>query len=160
MKRYAFLMAAAAVAITSMAARADSMGSMGSMGMGAMKPVIVTPSTIKWMPGTGQFKGLTVAILSGNPASGGPWTVRIKLPAGTKFPVHYHADTEVVTVMSGTFMAALGSKYDASKLVSLPAGSYVVIPAGVRHYAAANVDTVLQLSGSKPFAMMMDKGSM
>lgn len=158
MKRFSFLIAAAIVAVSTASVKADSMGS-GSMGMSA-KPVIVTPATIKWMPGTGDFKGLTVAVLSGDPSKDGPWTVRIKLPAGTKFPVHYHADTEVVTVISGSFMAAVGDKYDASKLMTLPAGSYVVIPAGVRHYAATKVDTVLQLSGTKPFAMTMAGGSM
>ena len=158
MKRYSILLAAAVLAVSVASVRADSMSS-GSMGMSA-KPVIYTPSTIKWGPGTGEFKGITMATLSGNPSTGGAWTVRLKIPAGTKFPVHYHNDTEVVTVISGTFLAAIGDKYDASKLVSLPAGSYVVIPAGVKHYAAANVDTVLQLSGSKPFAMVMVKGSM
>ena len=158
MKRYTFLLAAAIVAVSTASVKADSMGS-GSMGMSA-KSIIVTPATIKWMPGTGEFKGLTVAQLSGDPTKDGPWTVRIKVPAGTKFPVHYHADTESVTVISGSFMAAIGDKYDASKLVALPAGSYVVIPAGVRHYAATKAETVLQLSGTKPFGMTMVGGSM
>ncbi len=160
MKRSQILFTAVVVAgLTAFAARADTMGS-GSMMMSSAKPAIYTPSTIKWMAGTGQFKGLTMAVLSGDPTKSGAWTVRLKIPAGTKFPVHYHNDTEMVTVISGTFMAALGDKYDASKLMALPAGSFVVIPAGIKHYAAANVDTVLQLSGSKPFGMMTDKGSM
>src|SRR5207302_10431468 len=148
------------VAVAATSARADN--SMGSSmhPMGPMKTTIVTPSTIKWVPGSGDMKGFTVAYLDGDPSKSGPWTVRIKVPGGTKFPVHYHNDTERVTVISGTFAAALGNTYYPSKLVSLPAGSYIVIPAGVRHYAMARTDVVLQLSGTAMFAMKMDKGSM
>jgi len=149
-----------AFAVAGSAAYAGNSMSSGAMMSGGAKPVIFTPATIKWMPGTGDFKGLTVATLSGDPAKAGPWTVRLKIPAGTKFPVHYHNDTEVVTVISGTFEAAIGDKFDASKLTALPAGSFASIPAGVRHYAMVKTDTVIQLSGSEPFAMIMDKGSM
>jgi len=156
-RKYALALAAIAASLATIAvgARADD-----SMMTSAMKPVIFTPSTVKWGPGTGEFKGLTVAWMSGDPTKTGPWTVRLKAPAGAKFPVHYHNDTEVVTVISGTFAAAIGDKFDASKLMDLPAGSYVVIPAGMKHYAMAKTDCIVQLSGTKPFAMVMVKGSM
>lgn len=146
----AFAAIAASLATISAGARADD-----SMMAGATKPVIFTPSTVKWEAGTGEFKGLTVAWMSGDPTKAGPWTVRLKAPAGAKFPVHYHNDTEMVTVISGTFAAAIGDKFDESKLMDLPAGSYVVIPAGMKHYAMAKTDCVVQLSGTKPFAMVM-----
>lgn len=146
------------VATAALAARADN--SMMSGGMMSAKPVIFTPATVKWEAGTGEFKGLTVAWMSGDPTKMGPWTVRLKAPAGAKFPVHSHNDTEMVTVISGTFQAAIGDKFDASKLMDLPAGSFVVIPAGVKHYAMAKTDCVLQLSGTKPFAMVMGHDSM
>lgn len=146
---------AASLATIAVGARADN-----SMMSSAMKPVIFTPATVKWEAGTGEFKGLTVAWMSGDPTKAGPWTVRLKAPAGAKFPVHYHNDTEMVTVISGTFAAAIGDKFDASKLMDLPAGSFVVIPAGLKHYAMAKTDCVVQLSGSKPFAMVMPSNSM
>ena len=153
---YSFAAVAACVVFAAAAASADS--SMMTMGShSAMKTTIVTPATIKWMAGTGEMKGLMVAVLDGDPNKMGPWTIRIQVKAGTKFPVHYHNDTERVTIISGTFAAALGSTYDASKLMDLPAGSYVVIPSGVRHYAAARTDCVVQLSGTQPFAMVTDK---
>ena len=146
----AFVALAASLATITVGVRADD-----SMTTSAMKPVIFTPSTVKWEAGTGEFKGLTVAWMSGDPTKAGPWTVRLKAPAGAKFPVHYHNDTEMVTVISGTFAAAIGDKFDESKLMDLPAGSYVVIPAGMKHFAMAKTDCVVQLSGSKPFAMVM-----
>lgn len=155
-RTYAVALAAIVASLATITAGARADDSMMSSGM---KPVIFTPSTVKWEAGTGEFKGLTVAWLSGDPTKMGPWTVRLKAPAGAKFPVHYHNDTEMVTVISGTFAAAIGDKFDASKLMALPAGSFVVIPAGVKHYAMAKTDCVVQLSGSKPFAMEMG-GSM
>jgi len=156
-RTYALALAAVAASLATIAvgARADD-----SMMTSAMKPVIFTPSTVKWEAGTGEFKGLTVAWMSGDPTKAGPWTVRLKAPAGAKFLVHYHDATEMVTVISGTFAAAIGDKFDASKLMALPAGSYVVIPAGMKHYAMAKTDCIVQLSGTKPFAMVMAKDSM
>jgi len=156
-RTYALALAAVAASLATIAvgARADD-----SMMTSAMKPIIFTPSTVKWEAGTGEFKGLTVAWMSGDPTKAGPWTVRLKAPAGAKFPVHYHNDTEVVTVISGTFAAAIGDKFDASKLMDLPACSYVVIPASMKHYAMAKTDCIVQLSGTKPFAMVMAKDSM
>ncbi|HET9342995.1 MAG TPA: cupin domain-containing protein [Candidatus Eremiobacteraceae bacterium] len=156
-RTYAIAFAALAASLATIAAGARADDSMMSSGM---KPVIFTPSTVKWEAGTGEFKGLTVAWMSGDPTKDGPWTVRLKAPAGAKFPVHYHNDTEMVTVISGTFAAAIGDKFDESKLMDLPAGSFVVIPAGIKHFAMAKTDCVVQLSGSKPFAMVMVKDSM
>jgi hypothetical protein len=150
MKRFTGYLIAAIVAIAAASAyAADS------------KPVIITPSSIKWMPGSGQIPSTVgVMVLEGNPMKGGPFTVRLRIPDGTKFPVHYHDDTERLTVLSGTFMAGIGTKWDSSKMVALTAGSYCVLPGGLRHYAMAKGLTIVQLSGTGPFAMKMDKPSM
>ncbi|HYK52367.1 MAG TPA: cupin domain-containing protein [Candidatus Eremiobacteraceae bacterium] len=158
---FALAAIAAVLATVTIAARADnSMSSGGSMMSTGAKPAIFTPSTVKWMAGTGEFKGLTVAYMSGDPSKAGPWTIRFKVPAGGKFPVHYHNDAETVTVISGTFEAAIGDTFDASKLMMLPAGTYVYIPAGVKHFAMAKTDCVVQVSGTKPFAMVTASSSM
>lgn len=122
------------------------------------KPAIFTPEAIKYMPGSGQIPSTVgVAVLDGDPTKPGPYTVRLKIPDGTKFPAHYHSDAERITVISGTFMAAIGTSFDESKLMALPAGSYCFMPAGVRHYAMAKGETVVQVTGSGPFEMKMDK---
>lgn len=159
MKRYlGFALAALVISAVTAATPVRADNSMGSMG--SAKPTIFMPATLKWMPGQGDMKGLQVAALEGDPSKPGPWTIRLLLPAGTKFPAHYHPDTERVTVISGTLLVGVGKVFDMSKLMALPAGSYCIIPAGVRHYAAAKVATVIQLSGNGPFGMMMDKKGM
>jgi anti-sigma factor ChrR (cupin superfamily) len=153
MKRFVVYAAAAIVAIGVTAAYADTMGSAP-----AAKPVIFTPSTITWMPGQGQIPStVSVAVLDGDPMKAGPYTLRLKIPDGTKFPVHYHNDTERVTVISGIFKAGIGPVFDETKMMELPAGSYCMLPGGLRHYAMAKGETVVQVSGMGPFAMLMDK---
>ncbi len=147
MKHFAYALAAVALLAFGASASADS----------TMKPIIVTPDSIKWMPGTGQIPAsVGVAVLEGDPTKAGPFTIRLNIPDGTKFGVHYHDDTERLTVISGTFMAGLGTTFDTSKMVTLPAGSYCMIPAGIRHYAMAKGPTVIQLTGNGPFAMKSD----
>ena len=158
MTRFAGLLAAALVLFAATAVYAGgSMGSSMSMSMSAM-PSVYTPSTIKWVKGMG---GMTVATLEGDMTKPGPWTIRLMFPAGTKLPPHFHNDTERATVISGTFEVGVGKTFDASKLTALPAGSYVVIPAHVWHYAMSKTDTVIQLTGTSPFAMeTSDKSGM
>jgi anti-sigma factor ChrR (cupin superfamily) len=129
----------------------------GTTGNGsAAQPSVFTPDTIKWTAGTGAMKGVMVAALDGDWSKPGPFTVRLKFPDATKLPAHYHSDTERATVISGVFCVGVGSTFDASKLTPLPAGSFVVIPANVRHFALTQGETVIQLSGTGPFDMKMD----
>lgn len=122
-------------------------------------PTIVKPNQEHWVAGTGPLKGAQVAMLAGDPTKSGPYVFRLKLPANTKFMAHYHGDTEMVTVISGTFYAGIGDKFDASKLMALPAGSFVSVPAKVHHYAMTKGLTIIQLEGYGPFSMTaVEKG--
>jgi len=151
-KRHLWLACAAIVVLSGSIALADST-------MGTTPPAKVTaytPAMIKWMPGTGLLKGVMFAALDGDMTKSGPFTFRLKLPDGAKFPVHYHPDTERATVISGILMVGIGPTFDESKMAAFPAGSFAVIPAGVRHYVEAKGETVIQISGTGPFAMEMD----
>jgi quercetin dioxygenase-like cupin family protein len=45
-----------------------------------------------------------------------------------------------------------GAKFDSAKLKAYPAGSFIVIPAGVSHFVATKEGTVVvQLSGTGKF---------
>ena len=147
MKHIAFAVAAAVLLAGGTVAFASSM----------LKPSIFTPDSMHWMPGTGQIPSTVgVMVLDGDPTKPGPFTIRLNIPDGTKFPAHYHDDTERLTIISGTFMAGIGDKFDSTKLMALPAGSYAVLPAHLWHYAMAKGDTVVQVNGTGPFAMKTD----
>ena len=116
-------------------------------------PTVVTPAQVQLTPGTGPLSGAQVAVLSGAMDKPGPYVARLKLPDGAKLGPHYHADTESVTVLQGTLLVGIGDSMDPAKMAALPAGSLVVIPAGVHHYAMAKGETIVQLNGVGPFQM-------
>jgi quercetin dioxygenase-like cupin family protein len=75
------------------------------------------------------------------------------MPEGYRVAPHWHPTDEKIVVLQGTFWMGLGDKFDAAAGHELPAGSYAVMPTGVRHYALAKGETVVQVSGMGPFRM-------
>jgi quercetin dioxygenase-like cupin family protein len=116
--------------------------------------VAVNPADIKWGDPPPVFeKGAGFAVISGDPSKAGLYAVRLKLPAGYKIMPHWHPTDEHVTVISGSFSAGMGEKWDQAAMMTLPAGGYAVMPAEVRHYAMAATDAIVQVDGMGPFAL-------
>jgi quercetin dioxygenase-like cupin family protein len=116
-------------------------------------PTIVTMDDVKWTPGTGMMKGVDVAVLSGDPTKSGPYVVRLRIPANTNVPPHYHGDTENVTVLSGTLYVGVGDTVDTSKMKELGPGAFVSVPANLHHYAMTKTETIIQIHGMGPSSM-------
>src|SRR5205814_2241213 len=104
-------------------------------------PTIVKPGTLQW---TTMMPGVDMAVLSGDPAKAGIYTIRLKVADGTKIAPPWHPEDEHVTVLRGTFMAGMGDKFDDAALQELPAGTYVMMPKTMHHFAKAKGETVLQ----------------
>ena len=117
----------------------------------AMAPTIVMPDSEHSIAGTGPQKGTWSAVLAGDPTRAGFYILRLKLPAGTKFPPHYHDDTENVTVVSGAIWVGIGDKMGPMK--ELRAGSFVQVPTKLPHYAVTKVATVIDIAGIGPETM-------
>ena len=90
-------------------------------------------------------------VLSGDPSKAGPYTVRLRLPAGYQIPAHSHPTTEAVTVLSGKLLLGMGDKLDPKKGTVLTAGGYAEAPAKMNHYAVATSPSVIQVHGTGPF---------
>ena len=121
---------------------------------------MVTPDKLSWNPiqPEGFDPGLELAVVRGNPnGTTGTYVARLKLPNGYKFPAHWHPMTENVTVLEGEFSLGMGKKPDDSKLMTYPAGSYLYLPAHNVHFGQVRGTTVLQLTGSAPFKIMLAK---
>jgi ketosteroid isomerase-like protein len=118
-------------------------------------PGVVTPAAaVKWMDAPSFLpKGAKLAVLVGDPSKPEPFTVRLQMPDGYKIPPHTHPTDEHVTVMSGTFRAAMGSKWDDQALGDFAPGSYANMAASMPHYAAAKGTTVVQVHGVGPFVV-------
>ena len=116
---------------------------------------MLTPGDIKWGDAPAIFpKGAKMAVLYGDPSKAGElFIVRLKVPAGYKIPAHWHPTDENVTVISGTFNMGMGDKLDAAKSKPFPAGSFVVAPAKVNHFAFAKAAAIVEVTAIGPFAM-------
>ena len=79
-------------------------------------------------------------------------SISVKMPAGKRVLAHTHPQDEVVTVIEGTWYLGGGTKFNPANLKAYPAGSFIVIPAGIPHFVAAKEGTVIiQLNGNGKF---------
>jgi quercetin dioxygenase-like cupin family protein len=114
--------------------------------------VVVTPDKLTWAPGPpGLPAGAQLAVLEGDPSKAGHFAIRAKLPDGFKIPPHWHPTDERLVVLQGILGVGMGEKFDPSSGHELPVGSYALMPTGVRHFAWAKGETVIQVSGMGPF---------
>jgi hypothetical protein len=112
---------------------------------------MVDGAEIVWKESRGLNPGARIAVVSGNPAGTGPFTIRLHLPAGYKVAPHWHPTDEFVTVLSGTFAMGMGEVYDESRLKDLSAGGHAAMPAEMRHFGLAKTTSVVQVHGMGPF---------
>jgi quercetin dioxygenase-like cupin family protein len=118
------------------------------------KKVIVglTPDEVRWFTPSYYKDSRQRAQLFGDSSQDGAWIDRVKIPSGSRVLAHTHPQDELVTVIEGTWYLGEGAKFDSAKLRGYPAGSFVVIPAGVPHFVATKDGTVVvQLSGTRKF---------
>jgi quercetin dioxygenase-like cupin family protein len=112
----------------------------------------LTPDEVRWSTPPYYHDGRQRAQLFGDSTQDGAWIDRAKIPAGARVLAHTHPQDELVTVIEGTWYLGEGAKFDSAKLKAYPAGSFIVIPAGVPHFVATKEDAVVvQLSGTQKF---------
>jgi hypothetical protein len=118
----------------------------------AQQPVVAfTPAEIQWGDGPAVLpRGVKTASLQGSPAQSGPFTIRLKLPAGYKLGPHWHPRDEIVTVLSGTVYFGTGETFNPAKGKAYPAGSFVVLPANTPHFTWTKGEAVIQAHGIGP----------
>jgi hypothetical protein len=110
------------------------------------------PTTIEWKDGPAALPpGAKMAVLEGDPTKEGPFVMRLQGPDGYHILPHTHPKTERVTVISGTMFLATGENLDRSAAKTLPAGTYGFWPAGMKHAAWFEGDTVIQIHGTGPW---------
>jgi quercetin dioxygenase-like cupin family protein len=146
---------AATVAVASSAQTPAKKGS----AMGAGAPTL--PGSEQWMdipapamvgtPSVPVGGTLKVAILQGDPMTAGrSYVVRVSCTDGSKVAPHTHPATENVTVIKGTFLMGMGSKWDDAQLKELPAGSFGSMVPKMTHFAQCKGDSIVQINGIAP----------
>lgn len=113
--------------------------------------ILITPDQMTWSAGPPTVPpGVQIAVLAGDPANAGPFTIRARFPDGYRMPSHTHPIDERVTVIQGTLLVGTGETWDESALTALPRGSFRLTPAGVPHYLRAQGETIIQVDGVGP----------
>jgi quercetin dioxygenase-like cupin family protein len=114
--------------------------------------IAFTPQQVRWFIPSYYTDGRERAQLLGDSGQGGAWVDRVKVPAGKRVLAHTHPQDEQVTVIEGTWYLGEGTKFNPTDLKGYPAGSFIVIPAGVPHFVAAKEGPVIiQLNGNGKF---------
>jgi quercetin dioxygenase-like cupin family protein len=152
MKRIITLLGAlTGLAVVSLYAQSSSPTSSSSTATAAHHTVFKADD-LKWGDGPPALpRGAKLAVLAGDPGAAGHFTVRLKMPAGYKIPLHTHPTDELVTILSGSPEFKAGSA-DA-KPEKLTAGAFLVMPAGMQHGVTATTETIVQVSAEGPFVV-------
>ena len=114
---------------------------------------ITTPDKIAWQPTKLLPPGVQIAVLEGDPSKPGFFTLRLKVPDGYRFPAHWHASVERVTVLSGTLYLGRGDGSDQAAVVPLTAGTYSSMAPNTPHFAWTQGETILQVSSLGPWTL-------
>src|SRR6476469_721665 len=117
------------------------------------KPVTaLAPTDIRWVTPPYYTDGRQRAYLLGDSSKGGDWIDRVRIPGASRVLPHTHPDDEIVTVIEGAWYLGIGDTFEETKLKAYPAGSFIVIPAGVPHFLATKEGPVIvQVSGHGVF---------
>jgi hypothetical protein len=115
---------------------------------------LFTTADIQWKEGPASLqKGARMIVLEGDPTQEGMFTMRLLFPDGFEVAPHWHTQVEHVTIISGVLNFGMGEKFDREATRQMPAGSFGYWPVGMRHFAWAKGETVLQLHGRGPWTV-------
>src|SRR5512132_164945 len=77
---------------------------------------ITTAQSTKWGPAPAVLPaGARAAVLDGDPAKAGMFTLRLMFPPGYRIPPHSHPADEHITVISGNLNVGMGDQFDRKK---------------------------------------------
>lgn len=117
-------------------------------------PIGLTPEAMVWTDGPSTLPpGSKVAVLEGSPKSDGMFTMRLRIPAGSAIPPHWHPRQERVTILSGAVDLGFGSVANAGSTKRYRAGSFYVNPPRVMHFLFFPEATEMQLTGVGPWEL-------
>ncbi|HYN07012.1 MAG TPA: cupin domain-containing protein [Vicinamibacterales bacterium] len=114
--------------------------------------VMVNPADMKWGPAPpGLPPGGQLAVMSGDPAKPGPFTIAVKFGDGYIVRPHWHPTAEDIIVVSGALLVGMGDTYTEASMKALEVGGFGSMPAKTNHFVKAKGATTLMISGMGPF---------
>jgi quercetin dioxygenase-like cupin family protein len=111
---------------------------------------IVLPHEVKFEPNPNGV-GPDLAVIAGDPTKEGFYIIRARFAPGVMSQPHYHPGDRHVTVISGTWWAGKGAKFDPDNTTPLGPGSYMLHPAGEAHFdGAKDIEAIVEIKGMGP----------
>lgn len=104
-------------------------------------------------PPPGLPAGARVAVVSGDPAKAGPFTVRVEMPPDYAVRPHYHPTSEELRLLEGTLHLGHGKKWDDQAMKAMATGTPVKIEAKEAHFLHAASRVVMEVQATGPFAI-------
>jgi hypothetical protein len=95
--------------------------------------------------------GSKVAVVSGDPAKPGPFTIRIDMPPDYAVRPHYHPAIETVRLLEGTLHLGHGPKWDEQAFKTVAPDQPVSMPAKQPHFVHAASRVLIEVQSTGPF---------
>tara|TARA_R110000772_G_scaffold137320_2_gene246195 strand:- start:2295 stop:2816 length:522 start_codon:yes stop_codon:yes gene_type:complete len=91
-------------------------------------------------------------VIYGDPSKEGLYILRARFPAGVTSIPHTHNQDRFVTVIEGNWYAGTDASHDINRTTKIPAGGFMIHPAGAVHYDGANHEgpVVVEIRGMGP----------
>lgn len=110
------------------------------------------PDAIAWAAASPAMPpGTQIAVIEGDPKAQRFFTIRLKVPAGSRLAPHWHPRDERVTVISGAVAVGFGDAIDEAAVTKFGPGGFYVNPANSHHYVLFAEETVVQVTGVGPW---------
>lgn len=119
------------------------------------KPIQLAPADIAWGACPPMLPpGAKCAVIEGKmTAPDVLFAYRLKMPDDYRVPLHFHPADEHLVVIEGLFHIGHGSSFDKGASHPMPAGSFIVLPKGMHHYAWTKGETVIQVYALGPWGL-------
>src|SRR4051794_33883230 len=114
----------------------------------------VDAAKLAWKDGPPTMpKGTKAAVLEGDPKQPGMFTMRLRVPAGSKVMPHWHPRPERVTILSGQVKVGFGDAWDDKAMHSFGPGDFYVNPPNSHHFVGFPRTSVIQITGEGPWEL-------
>ena len=110
--------------------------------------VVILPEEIAWDETSDRVQQ---RILFGNPSESGLYIIRVRFPDGGSSMPHFHSTDRFITVIEGIWHAGTDASHDMTRTTAIPAGGYMMHPAGATHYdGSRGGPVVVEIRGMGP----------
>lgn len=108
----------------------------------------------KWIEAPATLPGAQMMVLQGDITKAGPYTIRLRFPAGYQVPLHTSANEVNMTVISGALHIGIAPNFDVNNSKEIGALSFATIPARMKHTEWVDTETIVQVHGLGPFNIL------